>query len=64
MKNGKLKTCPVANGSAYSRSDTCEILIVIIDGIIIKKTMQIYVTSSEEMMRTISRIKDMVLHKG
>ena len=26
--------------------------------------MQIYVTYSEEMMRTISGIKDMVLHKG
>ena len=63
-ENGKLKTCPVANGSAFSRSDACEILIVIIDGIIKNKTMQIYVTSSEEMMRTISRIKDMVLHKG
>ena len=63
-ENGKLKTCPVANGSAFSRSDACEIMIVIIDGIIKNKTMPIYVTSSEEMMRTISRIKDMVLHKG
>ena len=63
-ENGKLKTCPVANGSAFSRSDACEILIVIIDGIITNKTMQIYVTSSEQMMRTILRIKDMVLHKG
>ena len=63
-ENGELKTCPIANGSAFSRSGACEILSVIIDGIIKNKTMQIYVTSSEEMMRTISRIKDMVLHKG
>ena len=63
-ENGKLKTCPVANGSAFSRSGAFEILSVIIDDTIKNKTMQIYVTSSEEMMRTISRIKDMVLHKG
>ena len=63
-ENGKLKTFPVANGSAFSRSDACEIFIVIIDDIIKNKTLQIYVTSSEEMIRTILRIKDMVLHKG
>ena len=33
-ENGKLKTCPVANGSAFSRSGACEILSVIIDDMI------------------------------
>ena len=63
-ENCLLKTRPVANGSASSSSGASEIWSVIMDGIIETKPGKKSVTSSEEMLRMIMRINDMVLRKG